>query len=269
MTNAGGNQNSSSPQDVFEIVFEAQNKSPTLREIWTSAYGDDYPVEADPSSFVTLTDLERFARELCVGPGHTFTDIGCGRGGPGLWVARKTHASLIGIDTSEVAVRHASNRLLGTDLVGKARFQRGDFLATALPEGSLIDAAMSADALLFAPDRAAACREVARILRPGTRFVFTTWELFQPSVSLGLDPIVDYRPLLEAAGFAVELYEETGNWEPRMQAVFAGIIAAEQKLKREMGEVAAALVNRWALTRPKELSDSRRVFGVGRRKGDA
>ncbi len=66
---------------------------------------------------------------------------------------------------------------------------------------------MSADALLFAPDHRAACQEVARIPRPGARFVFTSWKLFRPNASLGLVAMPDYRPVLVEAGFEVETYE--------------------------------------------------------------
>ena len=45
--------------DVYRILFEAQAKSPTLRAVWRDAYGDDYPAQADPLSFVTNSDLGR------------------------------------------------------------------------------------------------------------------------------------------------------------------------------------------------------------------
>lgn len=247
------------PEEWYDTIFEAQTKSPTLRRIWAEVYGDDYPVDADPMSFVTLTDLERIAHELQVSSGHAFADLGCGRGGPGLWVAQQTGATLIGIDISAVAVRHAQSRVLGVELQSRVRFQHGTFAATELNDASL-DGVMSADALLFAPDHRAACREVARILRPSARFVFTSWELFRPSVSLGLMAVPDYRPVLAETGFEVEIYEETPNWEPRMRAIFAGIVAAKDHLREEMGEAGATRLHQWALSRPSELADSRRVF---------
>ena len=36
--------------------------APTLRRIWRGAYGRDYPEEADPFGFVTVTDLRRIGR---------------------------------------------------------------------------------------------------------------------------------------------------------------------------------------------------------------
>ncbi len=227
-------------------------------------YGDDYPVDADPMSFVTVTDLEWFARELCVGSGHTFADPGCGRGGPGLWVLQKTGASLIGIDLSTVAVAHAQRRVEHTDFQSRARYQHGTFATTGLETASL-DGAMSAEALFLSPDRQAACHEIARILKPGARFVMSSYELHQPSKVRNWDAIPDYRPLLEEAGFIVEAYKEAPNWEARLRAVCAAVVAKNDRLAEEMGEVAAASIRNWGLNRPNELSDTRRILAVAQR----
>jgi hypothetical protein len=44
--------------------------------------------EDNPNNSVTLTDSRCVALALRVGSGQTFVDVGGGRGGPGLWVAR-------------------------------------------------------------------------------------------------------------------------------------------------------------------------------------
>jgi ubiquinone/menaquinone biosynthesis C-methylase UbiE len=249
--------------EQFDNWFTTRTKGGVLREIWSSVYGDEYPDEADPSSFMTITELNGIADRLNLHPGETFADLGCGRGGPGLWVAKRTGASLIGIDISPLAIQHATSRISGTALEGRVRFQQGEFAATGLPDHA-VDGVMSADALLFASARFAACREVARILKPGRLFVFTTWELRRPSISLGLDPIQDYRPLLDLSHFQVEFYEETPHWESRMRQVFAGILNRIAEVREEMGETEASRLKRWATSRPPELSDSRRVLVAAR-----
>src|SRR5262245_53791763 len=96
--------------DRFNQALAAPTKGPVRERVWRAAYGDEYPAEADPFSFTTLTELARIARELRVGPGQTFADVGCGRGGPGLWVARETGADLVGIDIAVAALGHAAAR---------------------------------------------------------------------------------------------------------------------------------------------------------------
>src|SRR3712207_6401443 len=78
--------------------------SPTRRRIRREVYGDEYPDNVDPRSYVTWTELRRIAHELGVGPGARFIDLGCGPGGPGLWVARETGAAVVGIDLEAVGV---------------------------------------------------------------------------------------------------------------------------------------------------------------------
>jgi SAM-dependent methyltransferase len=247
----------------FRGMFEAQARSPTLREAWRDAYGDDYPEDADPFSFVTRTDLGRIASALALKRGDHLVDVGCGAGGPGAHVARATSARLTGIDSSEAALELARSRHLEV-LARGSSFEHGHFADTGLPDESA-DGVMSTDALLFAADQAGAFRELARILKRGSRLAFTSFELRSRSQSLGTGPISNYRPFLEGAGLRVEIYEEAPDWEARMRAVFAGILERREKLTRELGDPAASLTFAWASHRPPELSDSRRVFVVAQR----
>lgn len=117
-------------------------------------------------------------------------------------------------------------------LAGRARFQVGDFTATGLPTAAL-DGAMSVDALWLVPDKVAAVREVARILHSGARFVFTTWDV--DLVPPGWPPQVsDHRPILREAGFTIESYRETPEWEPRQRAAYEGLRGAHTQVIAEM-----------------------------------
>src|SRR6266568_2112300 len=90
------------------------------------------------------------------------------RVGAGLWVAAATGAQLVGIDIAEAALRAARERAEAMGIT--ATFRRGEFEATGLEDASA-DAVMSVDALLFTPDKAAALRELRRVLRTGGRLV--------------------------------------------------------------------------------------------------
>jgi ubiquinone/menaquinone biosynthesis C-methylase UbiE len=248
--------------NLFRIMIDAGAKSAVMREAWRNAYGDDYPEEADPASFVTKTDLDRIVQELELKAGDDLVDLGCGPGGPGSHVACATGARLTGIDSATAALEFARRRLRA--LPAGSRFEHGDFTATRLP-AAFADGVMSTDALLFAADQPAVFREVARITKPRCRFAFTSFELRSQSKSLNAGPIPDYRPFLEGAGFAIEVYEESPEWESRMRAVFAGMLDRREQLERELGEPAAPILLAWATLRPAELSRSRRVFVVARR----
>ena len=102
-------------------------------------------------------------------------------------------------------------------------------------ENGSVDAVMSIDSLPFAPDKEAALVEMGRVLRKGGRLVFTSWDYHsQPA---GRPPQVDdHRPLLAAAGFRVEAYDETDDWLERQSRIDAGLLAAADELAAESGE---------------------------------
>jgi SAM-dependent methyltransferase len=209
------------------------------RRIWRAVFGDEYPEGIDPYSLVSRTELDLMTRELRVGPGDLLGDLGCGRGGPGLWLAAKTGADLLGVDISAVALQAAAARAEALGLKGQARYQQGSFADTGLSSGAL-DAIVSIDALIFAPDKRAAVSEFARVLRPGARLAVTTWDYHRQPV--GRPPQVDdHRPLLEAAGFTVRSYTDTTDWRHRMTAISAGLAAAAEEIAEETGEEIATV----------------------------
>jgi SAM-dependent methyltransferase len=250
----------------YDAVFDATPRSPTLRRLWRElALGDDFPEEFLHISFVTLAQLRRMAGDLQIHSGDTLVDLGCGMAGPALWVARETGASLIGVDFSPVAVALASERANKLGLSGVARFVVGSFEGTGLDDASA-DGVMSEDALQYAPDKTAAMRETARILRPGGRLVFTAFELDPVHVEglpvVGDDPVGDYRPLLDAAGFTVEAYEEVPGWPEPVRTTYQSLLDAREELIGEMGPVAAtAFFSELTLTLEREIY-RRRVLAV-------
>jgi len=229
-------------RQIFESTYSTA-ASPTQERIWREVLGDEYPEGIDPYSYVSRSELERFAAESRVGPGDVLVDVGCGRGGAGLWVSGATGAALVGIDIAESALVAARER---ADAMGRtdATFQRGEFESTGLDDGSA-DAVMSIDALLFTPSKAAALVELRRILRPGGRLVLTSWDYHsQPA---GRPPqVADHRPLAEAAGFDVLAYDTTADWHERTERTGNGLLDAAAELAAESGEtveeVRAALV---------------------------
>lgn len=251
--------------DIFNRSHVARLKSTTLERIYRAAYGDDYPEEANPNAFFSLTTLRRVAAALSLGPGRTVVDLGCGHGGPGLWVARHSGADIIGIDLSAAGVALACERAATLGMSERARFQVGDLTATCLPDRSC-DAVMSLDVLLFVRDQAAALQEIARILRADGLLAFTSWEQSGYSSRLGALQVTDYRPLLVAAGFAAEVYEEPPDWRRQQRALVEGIVAAEAELADEIGVAAAARYSAMARGCLADLPVRRYVFVVARRR---
>jgi len=253
----------------YDAVYDAMPRSPTLLRLWKHhAAGTDYPDDFYHISFITLADLRQLASALNLSPGSRFSDVACGMGGPALWIARETGAHLSGVDLSPVAVAHAEKRAQSLGLAATASFSVGSFAHTGLETASM-DAAMSVDALQYAPDKAAALREFARIIRPGGVLAFYAFEL-DPERARGLpvigdDPVDDYRPLLRDAGFEILHYDETPNWHDRLFTAYRAVIDAQQTLREEMGELAtAAMLTEMTLTLDRDIY-SGRIFALARR----
>jgi SAM-dependent methyltransferase len=226
--------------DAFHAAASGRGLSSRL---YAEAFGDEYPVEVDPSSSCTWSVLGEMVARLRLRPDDLLVDLGCGRGGTGLWLARAFSARLVGVDISPKAVELATGRIseffpsgaVGLDRRDRIRFQVGTFADTGLPD-QCAAGVVSMDALPFAPDRDAALRELRRILRPGARAVFTggrnlpghpkyvagrqSWEQYIAAAGLELEAKVD-RP------------EERGLWD-RLNDLWE---SHEDELRREYGDV--------------------------------
>src|SRR2546428_13275150 len=95
---------------TFNQAHGATAHSELVWRLAAQAYGEDYPSEVQPWGMTTFWVLGRCVSGLRVGPGHLLVDLACGRGGPGLWLARATGADFICIDCLTVAVETASAR---------------------------------------------------------------------------------------------------------------------------------------------------------------
>lgn len=220
----------------FDALYARYAESSTYRGIFRDAFGAEYPEELAPLSFVTTSLLRQAAADLRPSPGARVLDLGCGQGGPGLWVAKELGASLVGLDLSRVAVGQARTRARGLGMGERAQFEVASMEALPFPDATF-GGAVSIDALFMVPDKPAALRETARVLASGAAFVLTSWDqalappMFPP-------PVHDHRPLLEDAGFAVERYEVIVGGTERQRDVYRRYLASEQQLAEELGEEA-------------------------------
>jgi ubiquinone/menaquinone biosynthesis C-methylase UbiE len=255
----------------YDAVYDALPRGETFNRLWRmNAYDGDFPEQFAHIGFLTVPEAQRLRELLQIRPGETLADLGCGAGGPGLWMARESGASLIGIDPSAAGLAAARQRARDAGLADRARFQHGTFEQTNLADAAA-GALMSIDAFQYAPGKRAAFAEFARIMRPGGRAGIVCFEVDPATVAglpvLGVDPVTDYRPLMAAAGLNIEAYEETSGWQERVYAAFSAIVDNTDTLIAEMGEQAAAAAVAEAMLTVQMKPYPRRIMAVASRQG--
>src|SRR2546428_13777585 len=102
----------------WDLMYDALARSVVLDRIRRECYGDGYVEELKALSMVMLSELRWGAQALKLVPGASFIDLGCGLGGPGLWVARESAATVTGIDLSPPALNNGRLRSASSVRIG-------------------------------------------------------------------------------------------------------------------------------------------------------
>jgi SAM-dependent methyltransferase len=143
-------------------MSDASPSAPFLRETW-DRMAADYHHEEDPR-FAPAVD--HVVAHAGLRPGDAVLDLGTGTGSVAMKAAQAVgpRGSVLAVDISPEMLRVATSRAaaLGTTNIA---FREGS--AEAIPAGDAsVDAIASSLCLMFVPDRAAAARECARVLKP-------------------------------------------------------------------------------------------------------
>jgi len=222
-------------QRFWDAFYVDNRVAEFRRRLYVEAYGEQYPADVGTDGYITLSELRQMAGALHVGPGDNIADLGCGRGGPGQWIARATGAALVGIDISDVALQQARERARQPGIT--VSYQTGSFDSTGL-DAATFDGAMSVDVIWAIPDKRAGFAETARILKPGARFVFTDWkrDLSPPNYP---PPFSDHLAVLKAVGLEIELHQVLTNADAVRRVFYEKMLARQEELIRDVGEQAA------------------------------
>jgi SAM-dependent methyltransferase len=220
--------------EAFDAAYAAIANSKVYREA-AHELTRVLPDWVVPYSGMTPEDAYRFVA-IPIEPHETMLDVGCGLGGPGIWISGGER--IIGIDRSPAAI--AAARALATKL---GQSERCDFRvaraeATGLPDGS-ISVAISIDALMFM-NAAEVAREMHRVLAPRCFFAFiaSEWTSDDPPPIPTVER--DYDPILEAAGFRI--FNRMNLDNDRGLPLFAALVAREDALLAEIGDAAKPIL---------------------------
>ena len=219
--------------------------APAVEQVRRETYGEDF----GQSSWVTADEYRRFFQMLGLSAADHVLDVGCGSGGPALFLAREIGCRVTGVDVDAAGIRSGETLARPIRNGRKGRISQAD-VAQPLPfADNQFDALVSMDALCHFPERSRLFAEWCRILRPGGRLLVT-----DPVVVTGLvtkdelarrsstghfefcPPGVNER-LLRDAGFLLESVEDvtenaaqvSGRWHDAARTAVRRIAAVGRR----------------------------------------
>jgi SAM-dependent methyltransferase len=220
--------------EAFDAAYAAIANSKVYREA-AHELTRVLPEWVVPYSGMTPEDAYRFVA-IPIESHETMLDVGCGLGGPGIWISGNER--LIGIDRSPVAIAAARKLAAALGQSERCDFRVARAEATGLPDAS-IRVAISIDALMFM-NASEVAREMHRVLAPRCYFAFiaSEWASDDPPPF----PTVErnYDPILEAAGFRIHDRMNLDN--DRGLPLFRALVEREDALLAEIGDGAKPIL---------------------------
>lgn len=144
------------------------------RALWGEHIHHGYWEDGESPSRAQVKLVERLAARARVPRGGRVLDVGCGVGGPALWLARNLGCSVLGLTISPVQARMAGERARAEGLGRLARFEVADANRLDFKPESF-DAVWVVECSEHLADKARFVESCARVLRPGGVLALCAW----------------------------------------------------------------------------------------------
>ena len=160
----------------------------------------------------------------CEPAGKAILDIGCGIGGPAMYLARKYGATVTGIDLEAPLIERARRAATAAGLDRRCRFLRVAAGPLEFADESF-DIVLSSGAVTQTADKSGLFAECLRVLKPGGQFACYEWMRSDREYSdemhywfelegltYALEQLDDYGKRLREAGFEAVRTVDASDW---------------------------------------------------------
>ena len=134
-----------------------------LEQVRRDTYGEDL----GQSSWVTGPEYRRFFDLLGLAPADHVLDVGCGSGGPALFLAREAGCRVTAVDVSEAGLQAGLTLARRAGLEDRVHLRRADVREPLPFPDRAFDAIVCMDAMCHLPDRRRLLGDWRRVLRSG------------------------------------------------------------------------------------------------------
>ncbi|MGW7354274.1 glycine/sarcosine N-methyltransferase [Streptomyces sp. NPDC054784] len=214
----------------------------------------------EPIPDASRRTVARMAAKLAPAEGTVVLDLGSGYGGSARYLAEEHGCRILALNLSEVENERHRHLNAERGLTGAIEVVDGSFEKIPYPDAS-VDVVWSQDAFLHSGNRRRTLEEVARVLRPGGRLIFTDPMAVDGCPTRVLQPILDrihlddmgspgfYRRELARLGFTEA---PGGGFEEHREQLATHYGRVLRETERQEAEGLAGQVSAEYLTRMKK-----------------
>jgi ubiquinone/menaquinone biosynthesis C-methylase UbiE len=186
--------------DLYDNAY-ANYDSDVYRQIRINTYGHDL----GQTGWTTTEESDEIPRTLQLSSNLYVLEIGCGSGRYALQIASTFGCTILGLDLNVAGIHNATQLAAAQHLSEHAHFQVADASQRLPMADATFDAAFSNDVLCHIPARLGLFRELARVLKPAARFLF--------SDALIIGGVVSHQELAARSSVGYYLFSPPGENE--------------------------------------------------------
>src|SRR5438876_147142 len=122
---------------------------------------------------MTAEELRRNCDRLGLHSKSKVLDVGSGSGGPAIYISEHVKCRVLGIDINDNGIKNANGLARTRKMEHLVEFRKIDAGAPLPFDNNEFDAILSNDAMAHIPRRAQLLKDWFRILKPGSRILYT------------------------------------------------------------------------------------------------